>query len=113
MSAFWSMEKQMSMIEHRAYKNGQIQKKIFFIEANNGKDFVVMEQDAVRNLHTDQISWELIFSVNFPNREYAKTAYIGRVSKAAMEEAGVSDIELEAQEKKMYASVASNLGSLR
>jgi hypothetical protein len=98
--------------EFRAYKNGQIQKKIFFIEANNGKDYVVMEQDAIRSLQTEQVTWELIFSVNFPNRDYAKTAYVGRVSRAALEEAGINDLEREKQEKAMYASASSQLGPL-
>ncbi len=102
----------MATQEFRAYKNGQIQKKIFFIEKGNGKEFAVMEQDAVRSLQTEQITWELIFSINCPNRDFARTAYVGRVSRAALEEAGVNDLDRERAEKEMYKSVSSQLGSL-
>lgn len=91
----------MENLETRYYRNNIICKKICMIAM--GKDFTVFEDEAVYDLGPiTSVQWNRTFLVNCPNRDYAKTCYLGRVSAAALQEGNVEDLIREQRETRIY-----------
>jgi len=98
-------------MEVRFLINGKIQRRISFVP--QGREYVVYEQEASYSLNgTSTVIWNNTYINTFTNREYAKTAFLGLISKSAMEEGGVQNDELERYQKKMYTSLTSPVGRL-
>lgn len=51
------------------------------------------------------VSWDTTYQIEFPNYGYAKTNFMGRVTQAAFEEGGVTDLVQERREAAMYSAI--------
>lgn len=98
----------MTTMEVRLVRNGVVCKKVCFYE--QGKDFVVYEQERIEDLSTGQYRWETVFILPFPNKAYARTSFIGRLAQVAYEEGNPTDMEYEQKVKEITKSLASPLG---
>lgn len=88
-------------LETRYYRNGVICKKICMTAM--GRDYMVFEDEATYDLGpVNIVTWERTFVANCPNRDYAKTCYLGRISNAALQEGNVEDLLREQRERHMY-----------
>lgn len=78
---------QRVVCEFDVVKRCIVTKKIFFMEA--GKDFVVYEQELVPDrfspLGRDN-EWKQVFFMPFPQRNLARSCFVGRIAMAAYEE---------------------------
>lgn len=82
------------LLHETDYKlGGKVKRRICFASEGEGKatEYIVWDQHLVENPKSKLMEWITGFILQFPNRDIARTTYMGRITTAAYEEWGSND----------------------